>query len=400
MSQYLLSFAKENLADKSDAYLALLWCMYKGRQDKGRYSDHIKVHLNSANSDLVKTNYQRIAARFKRILNARPELDWVAPAGLRPLATLQVKNFRGFGTFGPDDKGSLLHFSKIKNIFYAPNGGGKSSLCEALEYGTTGHIKEADRRKTKVKQYIARGAGKVELTLMGTDRKRVQANLTWSSCFIDRNRLQEFSLLGSKDTNSAEGDVIATLFGLEEFQEVISRFVKPESFNLAPHRRPSQNDAVQALDSNRNTLREQRRRHRDNVALINKDVCARLGLETDQQFAVRVRHARLARLAELKLRNAERLKAATVPFTAPMSQIVCTIRIASRLLRRKVKVDEAFMQNVVAVNYRAVYQALQVIEHNSADEYCPACSTPLDRVVENPLRKHDASWRHLEYWTN
>ena len=60
MSQYLLSFAKDNLAGKSDAYLALLWCMYKGRQDKGRYSDHIKVHLTSGSRDLVITNYQRI----------------------------------------------------------------------------------------------------------------------------------------------------------------------------------------------------------------------------------------------------------------------------------------------------------------------------------------------------
>ena len=60
MSQYLLSFAKDNLAGKSDAYLALLWCMYKGRQDNGRYSDHIKVHLTSGSRDLVITNYQRI----------------------------------------------------------------------------------------------------------------------------------------------------------------------------------------------------------------------------------------------------------------------------------------------------------------------------------------------------
>lgn len=387
MSQYLLSFAKDHLAGKSDAYLALLWCMYKGRQDKGRYSDRIKVHLTSANSNLVITNYQRIAARFKRILDARPELDWVAPAGLRPLATLQVKNFRGFGTFGPDDKGALLRFSKIKNIFYAPNGGGKSSLCEALEYGTTGHIKEADRRKTKVKQYISRGTGKVDLTLTSTDRKRVSANLTWSSCFIDRNRLQEFSLLGSKDTNSAEGDVIATLFGLEEFQEVISRFVKPENFNLTSHRRPSQSDVVEALDANTNALREQRRQYSDKVALLNKDVCARLGLEADQQFAVRARHARLTRLKELKYRKAERLKVAAVPFTAPMSRILRAVRIACRLLARKVKIDNALMQNVVAVNYRAVYQALQAIEHNGAAEHCPACSTPLERVVENPFDK-------------
>lgn len=387
MSQYLLSFAKENLTGKSDAYLALLWCMYKGMQDKGRYSDHIKLHLTSANNELLTTNYQRYAGRFKRILDARPELGWVAPSGLRPLATLQVRNFRGFGAFGPEDKGTLLRFSKIKNIFYAPNGGGKSSLCEALEYATTGHIKEADRRKTKVKQYIARGTGKVELNLMGTDRNRVPASLTWSCCFIDRNRLQEFSLLGSKDTGSAEQDVIATLFGLEEFQEVISRFVKPENFDLTSYRQPSQIEAVRTLDTTRAELWEQRRRHRYNVSSVDDEVCTRLGLRINQQFAVRARHARLARLAELKLRKAERLKVAQMPFAAQMKHVLGAVRIARRLLARKSKIDAAFLKNLVAVNYRAVFEALQVIEHAGASEHCPACSTPLARVVDNPFDK-------------
>jgi len=387
MSQYLLSFAKENLVGKSDAYLALLWCMYKGRQDKGRYSDHIKLHLTSANNELLTTNYQRIAERFKRILDARPELGWVAPSGLRPLATLQVKNFRGFGAFGPEDKGTSMRFSKIKNNFYAPNGGGKSSLCEVLEYATTGHIKEADRRKTKVKQYIARDAGKVELNLMGTDRNRVPASLTWSSCFIDRNRLQEFSLLGSKDTGSAERDVIATLFGLEEFQEVISRFVKPENFNLTALRRPSQSEEVRTLEATRSELHEQRRRHRHNVSVLNDVACAHLNLRVDQQFSVRTRHARLTRLADLKLRKSERLKVAEVPFAAPMKRILGSVRIARRLLARKSKIDAAFLNNVMAVNYRAVYEALRAIENAGASEHCPACSTPLARVVDNPFDK-------------
>jgi len=387
MSQYLLSFARENLVGKSNAYLALLWCMYKGRQDKGRYSDHIKVYLSSANKELLTTNYPRCAQRFKKILDARPELGWVAPSGLRPLSILQVRNFRGFGTFGPEDKGTLLRFSKIKNIFYAPNGGGKSSLCEALEYAATGHIKEANRRKTKVKQYVARGAGKVELKLMCTDRKPVTANLTWSSCFIDRNRLQEFSLLGSKDSGSAESDVIATLFGLEEFQEVISRFVKPENFNLAAHRRPSQSEALRTLDTNRAELHEQRRRHRYNISSLNDEVCACLGLSINQQFAVRARHARLTRLAELKLLKADRLKGAELPVAPPMKQIRSAMRIASRLLARKSAIEAAFLKNVKAVNYRAVYEALHAIDNVGASEQCPACSTPLAYVVENPFEK-------------
>ncbi|WP_104204363.1 AAA family ATPase [Billgrantia saliphila] len=387
MSQYLLSFARSHLDGKSDAYLALFWCLYKANQSKGRYSEHIKTYLATAADELLQKDYQRIALRFKKVLDAKPELDWVAPSGLSPLAYLQVKNFRGFGELSSEDKGSHLRFSKTKNIFYAPNGGGKSSLCEALEYGTTGHIKEADRRKTKVRQYIARGAAKMSLSLVGTDRAPVTRSIAWASCFIDRNRLHEFSLLGSKDTGSHESDVIATLFGLEEFQDVISRFVKPESFSLNMYLRQDHTEALATIDSEKAALIKERRRLAENIIDLNNKVCAHLVLPTNQQGAVRVRFLRLAKLAELKIRKAERLKLSEPPTIIKMERIRRAGWIATRLLSRKSKIEAAFLHNVSAVNYRAVYEALVAIESTGTGDVCPACSTSLRSVTENPFEK-------------
>tara|TARA_R100000306_G_scaffold44395_1_gene42467 strand:+ start:888 stop:3710 length:2823 start_codon:yes stop_codon:yes gene_type:complete len=387
MSQYLLSFARGHLDGKSDAYLALLWCLYKANQSKGRYSDHIKDHLTKAAGELLGKDYQRIASRFKKVLDAKPELDWVAPSGLSPLSYMQVKNFRGFGELASDDKGSYLRFSKTKNIFYAPNGGGKSSLCEALEYGTTGHIKEADRRKTKVKQYIARGQSKMSLSLVGVDKAPVTRSLTWASCFIDRNRLQEFSLLGSKDTGSPENDVIATLFGLEEFQEVLARFVKPESFSLNTFRKQDQTQALTNIAREREELIDERLSLTEKVTEINNQVCGHLGLSSAQQGAVRARFLRLTKLGELKIRKAERLKVAEAPSAILMDRIRRAGRIASRLLLRRSKIGASFLNNAAAVNYSAVYEALVAVESTREDDVCPACSTPLSSVAENPFEK-------------
>lgn len=388
MSQYLLSFARSHLDGKPDAYLALLWCLYKANQSKGRYSEHIKSHLtNTAADELLEKNYQHTALRFKKVLDAKPELDWIAPSGLSPLAYLQVKNFRGFGELASDDKGSHLRFSKMKNIFYAPNGGGKSSLCEALEYGTTGHIKEAERRKTKVKQYIARGTAKMSLSLVGTDKAPVTRSVAWASCFIDRNRLQEFSLLGSKDTGSPESDVIATLFGLEELQDVITRFVKPESFSLNSFLRPDQAEALTNIARKKETLIEERCDHTAKIVEVNNQVCSHLSLLPDQQGAVRIRFSRLMKLAELKIRKAERLKLAEAPRIISMDSVRRAGRIASRLLLRKSKIEAAFLQNAAAVNYHAVYAAIAAIESTGVGDICPACSTPLHDVSENPFEK-------------
>lgn len=387
MSQYLLSFARQNLEGRSDAYLVLLWCMYQANQDKGRYSDHIKTHITAAADQLLGRNYQRIAARFKKVLDSKPELDRIPPSGLGTLDYLRVKNFRGFGEFGPDDTGTFIRFSKLKNIFYAPNGGGKSSLCEALEIGTTGDIKEAARRKTKVNQYIARGEVKPKLMLMGTDKLPVKRSISWSGCFIDRNRLQEFSLLGSKDTGSAESDVLATLFGLEELQEVISRFVRPESFSLKAFMRADQAEALDTLERARVILLQERRNHRANIHASISESCRLLGLRADQDFDVRRKVLRLRDMVEMHIRGAERLRAAKGPFALPLKQVRRICAIAQRLVHRRTDIEKVFLQRASEVNYRAVYEALVAIEELQAGETCPACLTPLDQVVINPFER-------------
>lgn len=387
MSQYLMSFARQNLEGRSDAYLVLLWCMYKANQSKGRYSDHIKTHITAAADQLLGRNYQRIAARFKKVLDSKPELDRIPPSGLGTLDYLRVKNFRGFGEFGPDDTGTFLRFSRLKNIFYAPNGGGKSSLCEALEIGTTGDIKEAARRKTKVKQYIARGEVKPKLMLMGTNKLPVKRSISWSGCFIDRNRLQEFSLLGSKDTGSAESDVLATLFGLEELQEVISRFVRPENFSLKAFLRADQAEKLEILERSRLSLGQLRRNRREDLRGSIYESCRLLGLRADQDFDVRRKVLRLRDTVEMHIRGAERLRAAKAPFAIPLKQIrrICTI--AQRLLHRRANIEKVFLQRASELNYRAVYEALSAIEQLQVGETCPACLTPLDQVVMNPFER-------------
>ncbi len=386
MSQYLLSFARQNLEGRTDAYLVLLWCIYQANQSKGRYSDHIKAHITTASDQLLGRNYQRVAARFKKVLDKRPELDRIPPSGLGALDYLRVKNFRGFGEFGADDKGTFIRFSKLKNIFYAPNGGGKSSLCEAIEICTTGDIKEAARRKTKVKQYIARGETKPQLALLGTNKLKIAPSISWSSCFIDRNRLQEFSLLGSKDTGSGESDVLATLFGLEELQEVISRFVRPESFTLKASMRADQAEALKNLESARTELGQQRRKHRAVLQAAISETCQLLGLRPSQGFEIRPKVQRLRKTIDMHIRGAERLRAAKAPVVIPVKRVARTSAIAKRLLNRRTQIETLFLQRASDVNYRAVFEALEAIEQQS-EQTCPACLTPLDQVTVNPFER-------------
>src|SRR5450759_1080835 len=64
------------------------------------------------------------------------------------LSKIKVQNFRGFSNE------QTLEFKNPYTFIYGPNGTGKSSLCEALEYSLLGSINEADAKRIEITSYI------------------------------------------------------------------------------------------------------------------------------------------------------------------------------------------------------------------------------------------------------
>lgn len=395
MSQYLMRFAKSYLGDKNDAYIALLWSLYKANEQKGRYSDQIKQYLSSNADRVPRINFQKMARRALRVLNAKPELEWLAPEGLTRLRELRASNFRGFGQLGPDDRGTHLTFSRNKNIFYAPNGGGKTSLCEAIEYGTTGHIKEADRRRTKLRQYISRGSAKPALALHDINGKEVVRSISWSGCFIDRNRLQEFSLLGSKDTGILERDVVATLFGLGDLQEVINKFVRPESFSLKSLVLPTGTEQAQLIDSDVASIKTSSSKLRDEIDGYDIEVCTALNLKPHEKASIRLAFGRLTKLAELKAIKAERLRLLGKPESISSSQLARIATLSDRLLKRHLLLSTRLSSQSSNLKFQAIYEAVNALGEDQSDGTCPACSTPIQLASENPFGRAKAQLNAL-----
>src|SRR5699024_5296437 len=65
---------------------------------------------------------------------------------------------------------------------------------------------------------------------------------------IEKNRLQEFSLLGSKDTGTKEQDVIATLLGLQDLDDLSASLVKPENYRLNEWKKKEAENKLEELD--------------------------------------------------------------------------------------------------------------------------------------------------------
>lgn len=140
------------------------------------------------------------------------------------LTKVEVEHFRGFS-----DK-HTFEFINPYTFVYGPNGTGKSSLCEALEYGLLGSIHEADSKRIPVSDYIRNATSRksAKPVLYGDTAKEkgieVKADpRNFEFCFIEKNRIDGFARVAA-NTPAAQQERLAALFGLEEFNAFATQF--------------------------------------------------------------------------------------------------------------------------------------------------------------------------------
>ena len=140
------------------------------------------------------------------------------------LTKVTVEHFRGFS-----DR-QAFEFKNPYTFVYGPNGTGKSSLCEALEYGLLGSIHEADSKRIPVSDYIRNATSRksTKPVLYGDTAKEkgieVKADpRSFEFCFIEKNRIDGFARVAA-NTPAAQQARLAALFGLEEFNAFATQF--------------------------------------------------------------------------------------------------------------------------------------------------------------------------------
>jgi DNA repair exonuclease SbcCD ATPase subunit len=140
------------------------------------------------------------------------------------LSSITIENFRGFS-----DK-NIFEFKNPYTFVYGPNGTGKSSLCEALEYSLLGTIDEAQNKRIEVTDYIKNiysKKGQPPL-LVGINQLNENVEISPNSskygfCFIERNRIEGFARIAA-NTRQSQQQRLAILFGLEGFNEFVTNF--------------------------------------------------------------------------------------------------------------------------------------------------------------------------------
>lgn len=327
-----------------------------------------------------------------------PPLREPAPQGTWPwvrLRHLTLGPFRGFR----ESQGFDL--SRRLVLCYGPNGSGKSSFCEALEYALRGSVEEAAAKRIDHARYLANiHAGRfVEPTLVGTDSQGNEVQVrsdedAFRFFFVEQNRIDNFSRIAAS-TPGRKTDLIATLFGMDQFNDFAAHF--NESMDAALTLESTQQLALsgrrQALradetasDAEANKLRAEDQAAADYAAayqdgLTLEGLCGLVGSDEAP-----------GRLQELDAKLRAVPPAITSITREGLARAYAHADAEAESVSRATRNLHARRDQV---SFRDLFAAVQRLRDDHPDR-CPACLTRLEQVMSNPFDRADAGLRELQ----
>jgi recombinational DNA repair ATPase RecF len=338
--------------------------------------------------------------RIKKIVQLSHENWALAPTQIAPtlgnnveqavrlasLKTMTVGPFRGFAKQEEFDLNSRLV------LIYGPNGTGKSSFCEALEYSLLGNVAEAESKRFRDQNEYLRNAfvnafSPPEIVAkdgLGNDVLVAPNESIYRFCFVEKNRIDSFSRIAAQ-APAKQTELIATLFGLESFTEFVRNFTSEigsqyidlqgtQALQLAQKQQGLQgaHQQIQTSDAElqRVAIEELKLTNTYRAGATYDQMVFELNGDTQTQGRILLLDSELQQplppKASVSLATLEHLR----------NEADATVK---ELRQKQQQLTDASQQ----VSFKQLYEAVRQVQISSP-EACPACKTPLQQVVTNP----------------
>jgi ABC-type transport system involved in cytochrome c biogenesis ATPase subunit len=374
--------------------------------------------LQTLNSDSVTSDVRKIAnfvlehldaliplssshgQRVKKVVELA-QANWITiSADIQPLAeqtkeqasqTTQLKSlsvgpFRGFA------KQEIFDLTSHLVLIYGPNGTGKSSFCEALEYGLLGNVAEAESKRFPNQQNYLKNAHTNTFAapvLLGTDNQGqdvpISANETlYRFCFVEKNRIDRFSRIAAQ-APAKQAELISTLFGLDAFTEFVRNF-SPEidekyidRVGVKAKQLQDKRLELAGLQQQLATIPEEFQKldvEEKELANQYRESGTFAGMNTELNGAEE--NPGLIQKLDTELQQPIATKSnltASALHTLKESAISCLVERTAM----KQKLADASQQ----ISFKQLYEAVTQVQ-KSNPEHCPACQTPLTQVAVDP----------------
>lgn len=345
------------------------------------------VELAQANWEIVSADIQPIPVQAATATNT-----------IRQLKNLRVGPFRGFAKQEDFDLASSLV------LIYGPNGTGKSSFCEALEYGLLGSVTEAESKRFREQNDYLKNAHTNTFTspeIWATDSQgqevAVQANeAAYRFCFVEKNRIDSFSRIAAQ-TPAKQTELISTLFGLDSFNEFVRNF-SPEIgryIDLVGVKTEELKRKRQSLAGSE----QQRKTNTEELSKLDAEEIALAG-----QYREGVTFSQMVMELRGDDENTGQIKAIESELQQPLATKSQLSSASLQALQQSIGKDVASISAIQQalseagqqVSFKQLYEAVSQVQPSSP-AHCPACKTSLQQVVVNPYAHASDELKKLQY---
>ncbi|WP_422431929.1 MULTISPECIES: AAA family ATPase [Gammaproteobacteria] len=315
------------------------------------------------------------------------------------LRSLSVGPFRGFARQEEFDLDSRLV------LIYGPNGTGKSSFCEALEYTLLGSVAEAENKRFRNQTDYFRNAyvnqfSAPVITGVGTqgqDVAIVDNDAQHRFFFIEKNRIDSFSRIAAL-APARQTELISTLFGLDAFSDFVRNFSTEidakyidkmgiKAAQLAEKRRTLEG-AIQHLETGKTDL----------VGVVSEEQMLASGYREGLSYQQMIIELKGNEQNIGAIRQLEEELQAPIPNKSYLTcsilkELGCSVEnILADLNTKQKQLTEESQQ----LSFKKLFEAVVQLKSISPEQ-CPACHTPLQQVTKNPYSHSSEELLKLEF---
>ncbi len=331
---------------------------------------------------LAQVNWEIIDPEIKPILDSHDE----QATTFSQLKQLTIGPFRGFSRQETFDLASRLV------LIYGQNGTGKSSFCEALEYGLLGNVTEAESKRFRDQREYLKNAYVNQFTpprITAEDNNgneiTVSPNETaYRFCFIEKNRIDSFSRIAAQ-APAKQSELISTLFGLESFTDFTRNFtaeIDDRHIDITGRNATLLSQKQQALDG----AKLQIQRSNDELKMLALEEMKlanqyREGAGFNQmEFELNGDDESSGKIELLEIELQQQLTAKSNLYLTSLKTLGNSLTTIVQELRGKQKELAAASQQL---SFKQLYEAVSQVQPSNPDT-CPACKTPLAQTAVNP----------------
>jgi energy-coupling factor transporter ATP-binding protein EcfA2 len=345
--------------------------------------------------DLIKNNRTTVSDIL--IIEEERSIDEQYP--IKSLHSLEVESFRGFSKKGN------FNFDRSKILVYGPNGSGKTSFCESLEYALLNYLSEAGAKRMNNEAYITNvDTGnfiKPILKGLAIDESIIEISPNsdlYYFCFIEKNRIIDFARYSAK-TESKQTDLLASLFGLDDFYSFINEFTK----NIYSYI-PIEPEKQKELDKKKAGIEF----HKKNIEISKikiedlKNDKTKVIEDSKLNKSFDELHLYINGNTESKIKGRIDLIDEELQKPAPKKydykntdELLTEIQSIEKLIQTFKNINERYNKEKNKINFRKIFEAVKEFEQIITDK-CPVCETPISETKINPYDNAKNKLKELE----